>query len=421
MSTAGSDSNAGTSTSAAWASPNHALNCGDTLTASAGSYNANSFAFGVVTCASGNNVAWLQCATPFACTSTISSGGQYAQGIGIGNSYWGVKGWVISTYSGGGDCFVAIPNSSTVTIHHIIFANNIANGCGKAGFEASTNGSAGVDYFSVVGNIVYGAAAGSSLCESGINMFNPTPSDSVAGTHVYYGGNFAFGNVNPIPCNGNTPSTDGEGLFFDTVQPYMQQMVMDNNISAFNGGNGLKVYNNTTGTPTAPIYFRHNTAYGNETGGVNGGICSEFGIQSAYSTQVLNNLAVTTAGTACNGAQTYYAYGATSGNATNSFTNNYGYSAAGNNLTASGGTSSGNTFANPSLSSPTEPSAPSCGSFSTTTACMATVIANFKPTVTAAQPFGYQTPSTVAVVDALFPKWLCGANLPSGLVTPGCL
>lgn len=175
MSTTGSDSNNGSNnTTQAWASPNHALNCGDTITASAGSYNANSFAFGTVTCSAGNNVAWLECATAFACTSTISSGGQYAQGIGIGNSYWGVQGWVITTYSGGGDCFIAIPNTSTTTIHHIIFANNIANGCGKAGFEASTNGSAGVDYFAVVGNIVYGAAAGSSLCESGINMFNPT-------------------------------------------------------------------------------------------------------------------------------------------------------------------------------------------------------------------------------------------------------
>ena len=112
-------------------------------------------------------------------------------------------------------------------------------------------------------------------------------------------------NVNPIPCAGNTPSTDGEGLFFDTVQPYAQQMVMDNNLAVFNGGNGLKVYNNTSGP--ANVIFRHNTTYGNETGGANGGTCSEIGLQSSYSTQVYSNLAQTTAATACSGAQTYYA------------------------------------------------------------------------------------------------------------------
>jgi hypothetical protein len=422
MSTTGSDSNNGSNnTTQAWASPNHALNCGDTITASAGSYNANSFAFGTVTCSAGNNVAWLQCATAFACTSTISSGGQYAAGIQIGNSYWGVQGWVISTGSGEGGCFFVYPNTSTTTIHHIIFANNIADGCGKAGFEASTNGSAGVDYFTVVGNIAYKAAAGSSLCESGINQFNPTASDSLPGTHDYYAGNFSFDNVNPIPCNGNTPSTDGEGLFFDTVQPYTQQLVIDNNISAFNGGNGLKVYNNTTGTPNAKLYFRHNTVYGNETGGVNGGTCSEIGLQSAYSTEVYLNIAETTAATACNGAQTYYAYGGVTVNSTDIYWNNYGYSAAGNNLSASGAGNVNNTFANPSLASPANPSAPSCGSFSTTTACMATVIANFKPTATAALAFGYQAPSTTSIYDPLYPQWLCNVNLPAGLVTPGCL
>jgi len=64
---------------------------------------------------------------------------------------------------------------------------------------------------------------------------------------------------------------------------------------------------------------------------------------------------------------------------------------------------------------------PSCSSFASTVACMATVIANFTPTTTAALTYGYQTPSTTSIYDPLYPQWLCGTNLPSGLVTPGCV
>jgi hypothetical protein len=278
-----------------------------------------------------------------------------------------------------------------------------------------------VDYFAVVGVIAYATASGNTECESGINVFTPVASDSLPGTHFYVAGNFSFDNVNPSPCSGSSPATDGEGLFFDTISPYNQQMVIDNNIAAFNGGNGIKALNNTTGSPNALMYFRHNTAYGNETGAVAGGTCSEIGLQSSYSTEVFQNLAVTTAATACNGAQTYYPYGALTANSTDVFWKNYGYSAAANNTPSSGQTLVSNTFSNPSLSNPTNPSAPSCGGYATTAACMATVIANFKPTVAAARAFGYQTPSTASIYDPLFPRWLCNVSLPAGLVTPGCL
>jgi hypothetical protein len=51
---------------------------------------------------------------------------------------------------------------------------------------------------------------------------------------------------------------------------------------------------------------------------------------------------------------------------------------------------------------------------------MATVIANYTPTVAAAKAYGYQQPSSTSVSDPLFPKWLCSVNLPAGLVTKGC-
>ena len=52
----GNDSNDGISADTAWASPNHPLNCGDTITAAAGNYSASDFntgRWGTVTCVTG--------------------------------------------------------------------------------------------------------------------------------------------------------------------------------------------------------------------------------------------------------------------------------------------------------------------------------------------------------------------------------
>ena len=66
LSPSGNDSNNGLSTNYAWASPNHSLNCGDVILASAGNYSNSNFytgKWGNVNCPAGNNVAWLKCAT----------------------------------------------------------------------------------------------------------------------------------------------------------------------------------------------------------------------------------------------------------------------------------------------------------------------------------------------------------------------
>src|ERR1039458_3080366 len=67
----GSDTNNGLTSATPWLTPNHAVNCGDTITAAASTaYSSSNFAsgkWGTVTCASANNVAWLICATFDAC------------------------------------------------------------------------------------------------------------------------------------------------------------------------------------------------------------------------------------------------------------------------------------------------------------------------------------------------------------------
>jgi hypothetical protein len=67
----GSDSNSGTSASSPWVSPNHSLNCGDTIVAAASTnYSATNFytgKWGTVNCPAGNSVAWLTCEKFDAC------------------------------------------------------------------------------------------------------------------------------------------------------------------------------------------------------------------------------------------------------------------------------------------------------------------------------------------------------------------
>jgi hypothetical protein len=422
----GSDSNSGTSPGSPWLTPDHTLNCGDVIVAApSSSYSASNFGrFGTVNCALGNNVAWLKCATFDACKITVATVNQFAAGMQIGTSYWGVQGWEVTTSTSSGTCFLAYPASSGTTIHHIVFANDIANGCGEGGFGDGSNGSAGVDYLAYVGDIAYNAVGGSGNCASGFNLYKPVASDSRPGTHIYFAGNFSWNNVEPNPCDGATP-TDGEGLLFDNVSPYSQQMVIDNNISVYNGGNGIKAYNNAIGSPNAVIYVRHNTTYGNETGRVNGGICSEIGFQNSLSSEAFANLSMAAVPTGCSGSEALYVFAVSTPDSTDLLFGNYGYSSVANNTSGAGaGYSLGpnNQFGtNPSFANSTAPGTPSCGTATSVPNCMATVIANFTPANAVAKSYGYQIPSPSAIIDPLFAQWLCNVNLPSGLVTMGCL
>jgi hypothetical protein len=424
----GSDSNNGTSSSSPWLTPNHPVNCGDVIIAAPSTaYSAMNFRigqWGFVNCPAGNNVAWLECATFDACKININSTGHNA--MTPSQSYWGIQGWEVtaSTVSGN-ECFEAYPPTFTTTIHHIIFANDIANGCGDGAF--ASGGSAtnvGVDYVAIVGNIAYNAAQDNAECYSGIDIVVPANSDTLPGTHIYIGGNFSWGNVDPNPCAGGA-STDGQGISLDTVNGnrYTGQIVIDDNISIFNGGTGVQSFLNIGGSPNAPIYIRHNTTYGNQTGSINANPCAEINLNSSLSSQVYLNL-IQTGATACRGNVSVYALGVSSPDSTDSLYNNFIYSAAGNNTTGSGaGFSFGSNLSgtNPNFSNPVKPSAPNCANFVSVPACMAGVIANFTPDTQAAAQYGYQVPSTAATYDPLFPQWLCSVNLPTGLVTMGCL
>ncbi len=129
----GSDSNSGLSASQAWLSPDHPVNCGDTIIAASGtSYSNANFiqrAMGNSVCPAANNVAWLKCATFDACKITYPATIQecYVDNELIGECKVGKSRPPIAPLR---SAFGAAPNYQTpVTIHHIIFANDVANGC----------------------------------------------------------------------------------------------------------------------------------------------------------------------------------------------------------------------------------------------------------------------------------------------------
>jgi hypothetical protein len=428
-SSGGNDSNNGTSPSTPWLSPNHSVNCGDVITAAASTaYSNTNFSagnWGTVTCPAGNNVAWLICATFDGCKINASG----VDGMRVTASYWGVQGWEVTASGTFASCFSAAPPGPS-TLHHIIFVNNIANGCSAGGFGTYNIGNASVDYIAILGNIAYNAAQSGAYCYSGISVYQPIQSDDLPGTHIYIAGNFSYKNVDPNPCSGSTP-TDGEGIILDTLNgssngfsPYVQQVVVDNNILFLNGGRGLEVGGG--GNSSANVILRHNTVYGNN-GDANQSAtwCGEVLLQKTSFTQSIYNLVATNAATGC-GSNPTYAFFVGFGDGTDHVYDSWGYSPGTTigGLASSTGFSYGpnNSFGiDPSFVNPSNPGAPSCGSASSVPNCLATVIANLTPMAPAAKAYGYQMPSTSQTTDPLFPQWLCNINLPTGLVTMGCL
>jgi hypothetical protein len=431
ISPAGNDSNAGTSAETSWASPKHSLNCGDVIVAAPGRYSAanfNSGHWGNITCPLGNNVAWLQCATFDTCKISSST----TSAMHIDKSFWGVQGWEVTTSTNVNATGFQIEPAPSTVIHHIILANNVVNGAVNGGISAYNHGTAGgSDYLVFIGNVVYDAASTSAVCASGINVYEPIASDTNAGTHIYVAGNFSYHNMNPNPCNGGAP-TDGEGIIFDTFDghqngtpAYKQQAVIQNNISVNNGGRGIQVEYNNVGSPNnATVYVKYNTAYGNEQDVNQAWLgLGECIIQASSLTSFTNNLCVTSAAKDPAG-RPVYALAITSGDPTDAMAANWAAGQGGNNtFIYNSGTFAFETNVlgtSPGFNSSTLLNAPMCSGTANVPSCMAGMIANFKLSAQGVPRYGYQQPGTDQVYDPLFPQWLCGVNLPPGLITMGC-
>ncbi len=426
LSPAGSDANSGLSASQAWLSPDHPVNCGDTIiAASSTAYDQQNFAhgkWGPVTCSPGAvaNVVWLKCEAFDTCKLTATN----QDAMWVTSSYWGVQGWEVTATGGQAVCFASFPPTQTANLHHIIFANDIANGCYGAGFEAIPNGPAGTDYFVLVGNIAYNAAQQTTQCGSGITVFEPAESDQLPGTHIYVAGNYTWGNMNGNPCAGGTP-TDGEGIIFDTFDAvdYAQQAVMDNNVAFLNGASGFRVVKTTK----APVYVVNNTAFGNNTDhNLNTIWCGEITLQESKGINVANNIARATSATGC-GTNPNYALYVAQGDATDVVAANFAFGIAGQNAgqSASPGFSYATSnilgidplFVNPPT---TNPGPPNCAGSTSVAQCMSSTFAGLLPKTPSAVGLGIQPLGGTPTMDPLFPSWLCNAALPAGLIPNHC-
>jgi hypothetical protein len=434
LSPSGSDSNNGTSTGTPWLSPNHAVNCGDIITAAASSsYSGWNFwqgEWGAVT-GSGHCFATLKCTTFDACIISGSTGYFW-----VDKPHWMIAGWEVQGSSAPQQyigCFMASPNQTTPSeVYDVAFVDDIANGCIGGGFSTFNDGTSySVDYIAIVGDIVYNAAQGNTACYSGISVYQPLAKDTSPGTHIYIAGNFSYANYDPATCNGGG-STDGEGIIVDSLDysqssgtPYSQQVVVQNNITVGNGSSGLEVPYNSVGSSLGNVYMLYNTSWGNlRDTHQNRTDVGELFLYSAYNVQAWNNLLQTSTATGL-GGNAIYAMAVGNGNATDHLYSTYASGVSGNNtiIYTSGSFAYGpnNTIGTAvSFSNPTVPGAPSCSSYASTVACMATLISNFTPTSVAAA-YGYQTVSNTSRYDPLYPQWLCSTNLPTGLVTPGCV
>jgi hypothetical protein len=463
----GSDSNNGLSAGAPWATPNHAVNCGDVILAAAGPYSSSSFGnnWGKVSCPAANNVAWLKCAS-IGFTCVINGGGL---GMQMNQSWWGVQGWLIENVS---TCININPSGSPgayVTTHHVIVANSICVNASGNGFNTNnylqnascdpTPGSgpgpgpcptAGVDYQNFIGNWVYKAASTTGDCYAAFSIYEPVNYDTAPGTHIYEAGNLANDVVNSACSGGKTYSgdvflmdtMDGESQFLPS--PYSGQVLIDNNICIYDGGRCYDAYDSYRNGSNAVQYIRHNTAYAvmsdpnqwNVTYPDSIGGCAAFVTRqsdnnagpSPYSgyggdrnATFTRNLTQTTVSTGCGGSTIYDFVVQHSTNI--NVTDNFSFTASGS-YEGQGSNNNSVTFSNehegssPGFANPTDPGAPNCGAYATVPACFATVVANFTPSG-AAVGYGYQVPGP-PVSDPLFPQWLCTVTLPPGLVTMGC-
>ena len=145
--------------------------------------------------------------------------------------------------------------------HHIQLVGNICHDCGGSGISLEEG-----DYYLVEGNTVYGNAHSSVFQTSGISVYQARAYDSAAGFHIVIRRNLVYGNVESAVITAE--HTDGNGIILDdfhnsqygsTAGNYTGKTLVENNIVAFNGGDGIAAYESDN------VTVRHNTVAFNST------------------------------------------------------------------------------------------------------------------------------------------------------------
>jgi hypothetical protein len=456
MSPTGSDSNAGTSVSAPWLTPNHALHCGDVIIAAAGSYTGQ-FGDGnwgtVSNCPStsggidgtgGIYFAVVLCAGPDLESCKVNTAQNNSAFDIDSRNYWAVEGFKIT--NNGPDTSNAVRpafymdagaegSNCGAIYHHFAFVNNVVynsqaawgNGCGA--------GSGGIDYAAAIGNVAQNSAQGnpgSWYCVAAYDIVTPHAFNTAPGTHFFIYGNFALNNTRSCP-------SDVESYMFDTwdYYSYANQGVIQNNVAVLSGRHNIQIFEQNFGKPQTPIYILNNTLIGSsQLGTASPGINLQRGggtpFDYTYNVTIQSNIDYEQTSVAsyaycnCMNNPEFTPTIGGSGSLTNFFLGNYPSSCGGVSCSAITYSSplGTNTYSSPSFNNVSDLTSnrmgtPSCGKFTNTTACMGynantetltnpSVLYDIQPTASGTSGVGYQLPSMTCAANSYYPTWLKG-------------
>jgi len=310
MSTAGSDANDGLAPTSGgghgpWASPNHALVCGDVIVAATGDYSAVNMglwgtvsscpsASGGIDGAGGIYFATLLCggADLEACTTS---------GVlwNMPKNNWSVQGWKVTfpacaSIGCGSEGRGFNVDGCSGNVHHFAYINNVVYNVASAVHtdDCGLTGSFGADYVAVVGNIGVRANYNSSFPEATFDIVGPFPLDTNVGTHAYLYNNYAWNNDG---CGVNCV-IDAEAFMFDAwnFHPgYNNTGVIANNIAWKTQRYCTHIFGNGANTITPTIKVYSNTCFSNNGNILTDNAAGELNIATGLPWAILlyNNIA----------------------------------------------------------------------------------------------------------------------------------
>ena len=470
MSPSGSDGANGLTRATAWATPNHAVNCGDVIIAAAGTYNGNLNQWGTVSnCPSttggidgaggilaavllcggsdlGTAGCIVDCATAACASGVLGSGGSNSVSacMNVNKSYWSIQGWQCKGNGATHRGFQldACLTTSTI-IHHVSFINDVVTNAAQGantnacGYGGATNGG---DYFAVVGVIAQNAAQ-DTICLAAIDAVGVAQLDSGAGTHIFFHNDFSYAHANAA-C---TAVSDTQAYMFDTLDArgVNYQLVLSNSMGWRADRSCVQLFWQNLSSAAPTVKVNNMTCFENDVSTGSDFLDSEIMLQPLtsnfpWNVYFQNNIAyqplATSVGGSAVAAQTLGG-----GPYTGAFVNegnllranrpscsapncNSTFDAQSFN-TAAQLNVTGNTYANPAFVNTADllanwVSAPNCTGYENTTQCMGwdaytstlragTPIADLTPSTTYSAK-GFQRASTTCAANADFPTWLKG-------------
>jgi hypothetical protein len=205
-----------------------------------------------------------------------------------GTSYVSISGLDVSSSATNGS---GIYTEGATPVHHLRIFNNYVHDCGGAGLGLVHN-----DYLTIVGNVVWNNSALSSQDTSGIDIYQPTNTDTAPGVHITVAQNIVYNNYNTIPQPGQANVSDGNGIILDdgdhtqlgylsTAPAYTGGILVENNVVYNNGGRAIHVYY------TNNVVVRNNTTYMNEASAAfSAAKFGEIMTVNASNVQIYNNI-----------------------------------------------------------------------------------------------------------------------------------